>query len=290
MSMERIPRYLYKYRPFNINTVRVLNLSQIFYADPKYFNDPLDCSPTVYVDTGLKELENLLFKWILKAEGKFNAKKVMERHKYNATEFSNSDDYYINLLASSLKLMLLKEMGGRGVASLASKWNCPLMWSHYGDDHKGLCIEYEARSSQFQDLQPVNYKSSRSIRVSDLIAWQLNGNLQTKEKIFNSFYYSKAPQWKYEREWRDIGPTPIDFSGVAKVKSVIFGLRCDQSVIDCIVRLYFNCDYDIKFYSIHSGNDGFQLFRQRINTAEIEALGITSPFNFSDISISDDHA
>jgi len=284
--LKKIPKYLYKYRSFNVNTVRLLNLSETYYADPEKFNDPLDCNPTIHVDTEMKELERLLYEWISKNEGKDKALQTIDRHRYDSSEIGDrlkdrrAEKYYCNLLASNIKRLLHQEMGNHGVLSLSKRWNCPLLWSHYGDEHRGMCIEYDVENSEFNGLMPVNYSSSRLIRVSDLINWKMGRNDEFKTKVFESFYYSKAPQWKYEVEWRDVALRSGGFPLTSKVSSITFGLRCDPSVIANIVRLFINCSHTIKFYSVYSSENGFQLKRYKIDTSEIEALGIYGPANF----------
>ena len=54
-----LPQKLYKYYPFNTQTQRLLTHSQLYYASPKKFNDPLDCRPNIDVDVDVKEIENL---------------------------------------------------------------------------------------------------------------------------------------------------------------------------------------------------------------------------------------
>jgi hypothetical protein len=51
MPTQRSPKRLYKYRPFDVYTLRLLSEAEVFYADPASFNDPLDGSPTIQIDT-----------------------------------------------------------------------------------------------------------------------------------------------------------------------------------------------------------------------------------------------
>lgn len=48
-----VPKKLYKYRPFNASTLRLLSQAETYYADPLKFNDPLNCKPVISVDTPL---------------------------------------------------------------------------------------------------------------------------------------------------------------------------------------------------------------------------------------------
>ena len=65
MKPRRIPRKLYKYRAFNVFSLRSLTEAELHYADPTQFNDPLDCDPTIEVDISRTQLERLYY-YILK--------------------------------------------------------------------------------------------------------------------------------------------------------------------------------------------------------------------------------
>jgi Protein of unknown function (DUF2971) len=77
-----------------------------------------------------------------------------------------------------------------------------VMWSHYADHHRGICIEYETRRLSFPGglgfLHPVNYHP-------DL--FDATGYFQCSPSDSNNLMLTiaachKAPEWAYEREWR----------------------------------------------------------------------------------------
>jgi len=237
MAAINVPKHLYKYRAFNVNTLRQLDLAEVYYADPTGFNDPLDCDPTIQVDTDLSSLERLLYRMLEKIQGKEVALQEMGNHRYMSTEYGDyktdpeTAAYYTRRLAARVDALLKAELGKRGVLSLAAKWDCPLMWSHYGDEHRGLCIEYDTSDTAFKDIRPVSYSAPRAVRVSELIEWKIRGSAAARESIVQTFFFSKAPQWRYEREWRDLAVSAGAVSAPAYVDAVIFGLRCDHTVI-----------------------------------------------------------
>jgi len=49
MSPRSIPPKLYKYRRFDVFCLRLLTQAEVSYSDPRTFNDPLDCDPTIEV-------------------------------------------------------------------------------------------------------------------------------------------------------------------------------------------------------------------------------------------------
>ena len=47
------PSRLYKYQTFNVNLLRLITDAEAYYSDPRQFNDPLDCNPTIKASRSL---------------------------------------------------------------------------------------------------------------------------------------------------------------------------------------------------------------------------------------------
>ncbi len=306
MTKSKMPKKLYKYRAYNINTLRQLTASEAYYAAPEQLNDPLDCKPTIENDTDRLALEKLVYKMlkeshdkkieaahdayskILKIDdsklpetnnSKEYARKQIYEHRYSATEYGKYDDnheggkYYKDNLINVIQNLLYEEISKKGVLSLSEKWNCPLMWSHYADEHRGLCIEYDMTDHDCKNIKPVDYKQPRSIKVSDIIAWKKHSN-EAENVILNTFFYSKARQWHYEKEWRDIDKSGVK-SAPFKISAIYFGFRCDESIITSIVKLFKG--EPIKFYDIVTQNNSFDLKRRDTEKCYYEARGLKEP-------------
>lgn len=277
------PKYLYKYRSFNVNTLRLLDQAEIYYAPPTSFNDPLDCKPTLQVDVDLRDVECLLFKMLAPSVGREKASEAIGNHRHMSSEYGDykaggdATREYVRRMASDINNLLAKELSNCGVLALASEWNCPLMWSHYADEHRGICVEFETSDSKFHDLRPVSYDAPRAIKVSDVIEWKLRRNVEAKERISRTFFFSKAGQWKYENEWRDLALAPGVKPVPARISSIYFGLRCDYTVISAVVRLFVNARYPVKFYRIYPKDESFKLDRYLVDNGEIEAMGVREP-------------
>jgi len=285
------PARVYKYRDFSVNTLRMLTEDEVFYASPSVFNDPLDSSPTIEVDVDAPALQCLLEKMLVSRSSLERVRMTINNHRYMATELGNSEkdkaarDYYIRRLADNVLRALRDEYAKFGVLSLAGRWNCPLMWSHYADNHKGVCVEYATANAQFERLHPVNYGRSRTIRASTLVEWKVQKSPEARRTIEETLFLSKASQWRYEKEWRAI----VDRAGIApapaRLTAIHFGLRCDTSVIRTIVLMYRNKERAPKFYAMHVRDNGFKLSRALIDADEIHAIGIQSAalLDFRDI-------
>lgn len=102
-----------------------------------------------------------------------------------------------------------------GVASLTTRFNDALMWSHYASSHTGICIEYDFTDyiDQLETskmlLFPVNYNDNR-VTIDQTILDRIDlQNIEEKGrkdllKLFFDGLYTKNNVWKYEDEIRAI--------------------------------------------------------------------------------------
>ena len=54
---DNIPEKLYKYMTFGINALKMLTNNEVYFQNPSFFNDPLDCKPDIKIDVDIKTLE-----------------------------------------------------------------------------------------------------------------------------------------------------------------------------------------------------------------------------------------
>lgn len=96
-----------------------------------------------------------------------------------------------------------------------------LMWSHYADEHRGFCVEYninliEQDNFILNHLFPVVYSPKRRIKkniaeVAQELKQLSRDREDNNEPDFNenlddcmALFLSKGEMWAYEREWRII--------------------------------------------------------------------------------------
>lgn len=82
-----------------------------------------------------------------------------------------------------------------------------LMWSHYADSYKGICIEYDIKKADDyvkKMLFPVIYSKNRRIYASvDGLVDYDNGDRREESLVdCKGIFLQKSYYWKYEQEWR----------------------------------------------------------------------------------------
>lgn len=139
------------------------------------------------------------------------------------------DHYFQTILAS------IREGKQRtGIACFSETPTNELMWAHYADEFRGICIAYD-----FSDLRESlveNAAFSRLFYTENPPNLHLGENdLETDVRRVLS---SKSQKWGYEREWRMFTPElgRIAYRNPA-VRTIYFGHRIDASIRSTIERL-----------------------------------------------------
>lgn len=290
----KMPRRLYKYRGFSNLTLESLVADQVWYANPSTFNDPLDTQPTLNADLDVQQLEKALSRLVenrvraemsaavrtirytgpktldhIALQSRRRAEQVIADIAYNATnpdyEF---DDPHASLLGQCLGDELLRQYD-KGIISLASRSTCPLMWSHYADQHNGVCIGYSVPDRAIKDIHRVEYGGSRLVEASD-VAKMLDGDEAARRRVDRAVLLRKAGDWRYEREWRMIGPRGLQDSPL-ELEEVIFGMRCNLAVAYAVVKALEDRARPVKFFQVFPERGTFKLIKSPLDFDELGA-------------------
>lgn len=115
-----------------------------------------------------------------------------------------------------------------------------LMWAHYADSHKGICIQYTFPSS----LKTTAADSNRNVTCIDDVNYSNINKLINKNAIsVKQSFFQKGKSWKYENELRLINFN-LDGTGTYEyipikncISAVYFGVNCTKKDQDTIVNI-----------------------------------------------------
>ncbi len=120
-----------------------------------------------------------------------------------------------------------------GMLCFSQNWTNPLLWSHYADMHKGICLGFDLRREQVQE---VLYAEERPRMVGTSITTDIE----------NLLLRIKFKGWEYEQEIRrfvdlskaeqENGLYFLPFDGDLRLKEVILGVR-NQFSLEVIRKL-----------------------------------------------------
>lgn len=141
-----------------------------------------------------------------------------------------------------------------GLCCLSEVNNSILMWTHYANNHRGYCLQYEAtdRTYLFGEAQKVSY--SQNYPVVNIF----NTTLEEQTELI---FFTKFEGWAYEKEWRVAKTTGTGLCSYPAdlLKGVIFGLRTNDKDKNEIKR-YIKCrGHDVRYYQCFQSEDSFAL-------------------------------
>ena len=262
----------YKFKPFNEYLIKELCNGDIYYSSPESFNDPLDCAPVITPDVHGNDLKELYHRIISHQFGEEASKQKLqtiyqqlEEHEKPYPHRSYLELYMYEDILEAIK----KPFSNYGVLSLTITYNSPLMWSHYADQHRGVCIEYKLVDSVEIRPEIIEYTRPRSISAQDILEWIKLDPENFNKKIKPFYFFSKAEELKYENEWRCLSEISGVNSCPFEISSILFGIRCSYAVMRTIAGLLYPKHPDIKYYCMRPVDGGFDLEPEARDPEEI---------------------
>lgn len=296
----KTPKKLFKYKSFNDDCMELIIDDCLYFSKPTQFNDPLDCKVTIFDDVNNEgELRDILSA-LLKRNSEEKLKIAAKNLRYNGPKTTDkisllslkesdriiSDIYtgfsfgHYDYNTTTIEQALTNAIGNiilsgysKGVLSLSNKDKCPLMWAHYADNHKGLCLGYSIPENVASEIRPISYTSeSREIKISQ-IQRLLAGDEKAKEKIEHDIFLRKAKPWKYEQEWRMLSDVGLQHSPIY-LSEVIFGLRCKYTTIFTVMMSLSKRETPVDFYRIIEVPHKFVLKKEKLAFDHEELQGL----------------
>lgn len=201
----------------------VLN-NEIWLSNPKEFNDPFDCAMLI----------------------------EDEAMDHNEIEISKAKVF--DSIKQNIFISCFSEKG------LLDK---PLMWAHYAESHKGICLEYDFAEIVLCELSilPVLYKNDFK-GLNKLYE-------KNKDEFTLNAIYTKATDWKYEHEWRLLKFRKISEKGFKmdfiKPKNIYIGCKNNSEELTKILIDYCK-QQAIGLYEMKMKPNSFKLYHEKIST------------------------
>lgn len=187
-----VPYHLYKYKRINKYTIEALENSYEFSANPVTFNDIFDSRNNI----DNKDIEILKDKNMIENQLKLDSK------ARTLIDLGNED---------FIKKCAIRTIGGfeymtgiNRVICFSENNDSNLMWSHYAENHTGICLEYKFEKNTAdlcKYMFPVKY-TQHPINTSELKIYD-NKKYDNQIELDNLLsLITKSDDWSYEKEWR----------------------------------------------------------------------------------------
>ena len=247
LSIDRLFHYTSFTKPERI--ARVFTENTIYCSNPKDFNDPWDCCPcfSKEVLNDPKEYDRIV-KWSALCDRKYNRSLSEREHKLREQELRSNRkllEWMIDETTSDMEKAIQSQYR---VFCLSIHPDSPLMWSHYGGKHQGICLEFSVRNTLFCAALQVEYMNSYPMfNLSDV-----DEGVDLKSLVV------KSCMWSYEDEFRLVAtesrytfpnvPTANNgFVSLPKgaLQSVIIGCQMTERDRDMVRSLVLNSGWDV---------------------------------------------
>ena len=259
-----------------------LEESKIYFSHPASFNDPLECTIPLKIDEYdlyKDKFHDFIEKTVSSAIGKREDATDRNKRIYEAIEFGIPSE---NCL----------------IICFAKDGNNQLMWSHYADQHKGICLCYEFPDSTDEWISNIEWSSSIRYDMENYdLQWYgnsviyqkkrpaleiANPELPTEKWTLKNDYkitdaiFTKPLCWAYEQEWRlalflPFGSKVAFAAGINTsayhatlprewLTEITFGLRLDKKYCDEIIKTITDSKYpNVSFRKAKMAHDEFRI-------------------------------
>ncbi|MBR9847580.1 MAG: DUF2971 domain-containing protein [Algicola sp.] len=139
-----------------------------------------------------------------------------------------------------------------GVVCYSSDYTNNLLWAHYADNHKGMCLVFDIPDDKVPDLHKVSY-SKKFPFVG------LNG---TNIKDIIPVVTTKSIDWAYEQEYREVFLLKNklhDYPG--ELKEIIFGCRTLFDDIKIVRDISVSKNENLKISKMHIAENYYGLVK-----------------------------
>lgn len=190
------PQYLYRYRSLDGESKTWIRdsilKSEYYFASPKAFNDPFDCRPVFRFQSSKAKIIRYFEGVFARQAPKMNRAQRRTESRQRVSDPSDDPRNEANL--DRFREIYDKTVTSRiGVLCLSSRADDILMWSHYANAHRGICLQFFAQGNVIETSQPVHYRSLRPA---------IDPTSQTHDEMLDHAIFTKSDHWKYEKEWR----------------------------------------------------------------------------------------
>ncbi|PKG73018.1 hypothetical protein CXF86_19870 [Shewanella sp. GutCb] len=273
-----IPKELFKYRDFEKYTILSLLSKALWVPKPIQLNDPFDSQLKIQVN-GVSKAE------FIESFGRFQVWYKNKTGKH--IDYDSFDDLFEEDRPNShlkQKAAFVADYWNNkaetvGILSLSSNPANTLMWSHYADNHSGICIGYcpeklfPKSSSMVSDwLHEVDYKEENEITRNAYLLYAACGMWHSNDAALSLFFETlciKSKNWKYEEEWRYLLPEnggKIFSLNIDAITSITFGLKTSVETKSAVSHLLKYHEKMTHFYQIVRDHSSAKLSRTIMDT------------------------
>ena len=245
------PASLYKYYSDTKLNFETIKNNSIWYSAPCNFNDIFDCNISIDDEKIFNNALNLFPNKRGVRTGSPMWKKLKEE---------------INRGLYMLETQFNELRNTTGISCFSEREDSLLMWAHYANNHRGICVEYNLLNIN----KELGFTAVPIIYSNDRTCFDSIDSYGEKDiwEFFIESLTSKSMEWNYEKEWRIIRDQVACESqwDVNKKGALLKMIRPDSIILGCATNLEFEkeimryCDDNkIKLYKMKKDQYEYKL-------------------------------
>lgn len=196
-------------------------------------------------------------------DARFGLKSLSEKRLKISTLSDLNDPFELlpyelsNPMHRTVMRLTLTQMTARfGLLCFSSNWRDPVIWAHYGDKHRGLCLGFESPDVKCKEVK----------YISERVAFPTSPTQADSDRML----FTKYANWKYEREiriWAELNERQGDlyfaeFGDELRLIKVIAGARCELSERE-IVKALGALAKDVVLIKARAGFKQFEIVKDK---------------------------
>jgi hypothetical protein len=239
------PDGLFKYQRINLNAIRGLASQTFWCASPETFNDPYDCAYRIALGM-LNDAQKTAL----------NSRVFMKRIGNDAAMSTQFQNNQVALIEPADFISMAWGVCSFS-AALTDHPDDMLMWGHYANGHRGMCLEFNALEEPFSKTLKVTYPPLiPSVDLEKLFVYEEG---EERRKAF----LEKYEKWVYEKEWRyvqsKVGAVPYH---PAQLINIYFGAKTEQEDIDLVRSIVGECG--VGYYRMIMAVQQYELLAEKL--------------------------
>lgn len=175
-TLDNLPKTLYKYRAWNEYTKQILTNHQLYFSNPDDFNDPYDCKP-----------------FVQESEFRIISNTTVFFHDTDGSVVKSPVEDGTMSIGYGLQKRLAQQLWSSfRICSFSIIFDSILMWSHYANYHKGICLVFDSSKDTdcFSTGCGIFYSNKRP-------TYAIGQTIGTANPVNTKF-----ENWAYEQEFR----------------------------------------------------------------------------------------
>ena len=220
-------KLIYKYCSYEVGLNDIILKQSLKFSNPSEYNDPFDCHESLIK----LDLMNLNFETFIEEQYPNLSRNI----KRGLVRDFNSKYLY---------KCLLEERKRFKITCFSLSYNNILMWSHYADKHRGICVGFQFHPIYHDKfiLTPVSYIDKIPLIDGKVDAY----------KMIRYWLSIKSNCWVYEKEVRAITKSKnnnsFEYIHYEKddIKEIIFGCKVSQKEIAQTQKILKSNGFNLK--------------------------------------------